>query len=251
MRILHSGLLVLLFTACASTPPAPAERQTRFHSEVEGLDIPGSHWVGKPGGAVIRGMHPLGRAAELKEAGVTRVLIFKNEKTDEVRREKAELAAAGYAESTIRHVPFRWKEIPSFQEACEQLVDSLKFLRETTAAPGERVFLHCTLGEDRTGVLTGLYRMLTERMSAQAAFHEEMCENGYEAGNPRKPESINQPIRKELTPVFLRMAELVKAGKLRWDRLDASVCARTSKPLPVAGEFTCKPSRKPYRMSET
>jgi multiple sugar transport system permease protein len=65
-------------------------------------------------------------------------------------------------------------------------VRSLKLLRDWTAA-GKTTFFHCTVGEDRTGYLAGLYRLLTETTTAKAMFEQEMCERGYSSGNPQKP----------------------------------------------------------------
>jgi protein tyrosine phosphatase (PTP) superfamily phosphohydrolase (DUF442 family) len=49
------------------------------------------------------------------------------------------------------------------------LVQFLKLLQEN---PGKRVFVHCRLGDDRTGMMIAAYRMAAQGWTADEAMHE-------------------------------------------------------------------------------
>jgi len=51
----------------------------------------------------------------------------------------------------------------------EQIAQFLSLFREKSK---ERVFFHCRLGEDRTGVLVATYRIAVQRWSAEQAIKE-------------------------------------------------------------------------------
>jgi hypothetical protein len=86
--------------------------------------------------------------------------------------------------------------------------------------------LHCTVGEDRTGYLSGLYRLLGDGASGvDTIFHDEMCQRGYSSGNPQKPfAGVATEIDNDLTPLFLKMAFKISRGELTPTSLDESVC---------------------------
>lgn len=160
---------------------------------------------------VLRGAQPLGKAVDLKEAGVTQVLIFKNDTKGEVEREKAELLEAGFSAKNIHHIPMGWKDV-DLDLACEQTVKALQTLIKASKAQ-ESIFFHCTAGEDRTGMLAGLFRMATEGIKTDEAFQNEMCDRGYSDGNPNKPGNVTGAIELGLTPLFMALAERIEAGQ--------------------------------------
>jgi hypothetical protein len=218
-----------------------------FPSTVEGLSIPNAHLVGKSQGEVYRGMSPDGKARELHDLGITDVLVFKDDFKNEVKDEVAELVAGGFEASQVHNIPFYWNKVDSFQADCVQIIDGLKLLQAAYSTPGKKIYFHCTVGEDRTGLLAGLFRMANEPVSARKAFDEEMCLNGYEAGDPTKPDNVNQVIFENLTPIYLKMAMLIESGKLKGSSLasldSASVCA--AEPVLAAykpEDFRCKNS---------
>jgi hypothetical protein len=175
---------------------------------VDGLTIPNSHQVDK-GGYIFRGKEPRKLVTELKDFGITDVLIFKNDVRGEVVQEVAALKSLGIKP---HHIPFRWKEYASMEDACAQVVDGLNLMYKVKQNGGA-IFLHCTAGEDRTGVLAGLYRMLEERISTANAFRYEMCSRGYSDGNPHKPGIVTGAIQKELTPLFIALSQKVERGE--------------------------------------
>jgi protein-tyrosine phosphatase len=188
-------------------------------ANVEGLTISNSFTVDRDG-AILRGKEPRSKVDELRGAGVTDVVIFKTQVRDEVDREVADLRALGI---TPHHIPFRWKEFPSYEEACEQTIEALNLMHKVRRNGG-RVFIHCTAGEDRTGHLAGLYRMLHEGISTETAFRTELCARGYGDGNPHKPAVVSSAIQRDLTPLFLELARKVEAGEWKPGRIAKKSC---------------------------
>ncbi|MFO0665915.1 MAG: tyrosine-protein phosphatase [Polyangiaceae bacterium] len=194
-----------------------------FDSSVTGISIPNAHWVGE-GKSVLRGMEPRTPAqfSELKAAGIKNVVIFKNPTGDDDVGN--EIEAWGLPEEDVLHVPFKWKDLDGFKEPCEQTLEALAFIKAKTKAR-EKVFFHCTVGEDRTGYLAALYRVIFEDLDARKAFDEDMCEHGYGSGNPQKPGFVTGALDDGLGPLYRSMAYLVSKGALT-KNLETSVCAR-------------------------
>jgi hypothetical protein len=198
-----------------------------FDSTVAGISIPNTHPVGEAGaGLLLRGMAPRSPAQfdELLAADVGAVLIFKNAtgRGDEIGDERDAFVARGIAAGRVLHVPFQWKDLGPFREPCEQTVAALKFVADNLAS-GRKTFVHCTVGEDRTGLLSAVRRLTTEDgLSADRAWDEEMCERGYGAGNPLKPSFVVRALATNLAPLYRKMAYLAAKGRL--DTLDAAAC---------------------------
>jgi protein-tyrosine phosphatase len=181
--------------------------------------------VGKSGN-VFRGREPRGQVEKLARENFTDVVIFKNEVRSEVTRELEDLEKFRI---TSHYIPFRWKEFQSVKEACEQVAHGLKIL-EKVQRENRKVFFHCTAGEDRTGVLAGLFLMLTERQSMRKVFEKELCPNGYAEGNPAKPRPVTSAIHKELTPLFVALAEKIQKGEWKRGKIHKSVCRNLALP---------------------
>jgi hypothetical protein len=208
-----------------------------FDSTVPGITIPNSHVVGgNP--KLLRGMAP-GSPEEFDQlfaADVGAVLVFKNKTTQghSVDEEIATLIERGLPESQAKNIEFKWKEIGPFKTPCEQVVEGLKFLK-TNLAAGRKTLFHCTVGEDRTGFLGAMHRLLNEdKLEATAAWDGEMCERGYGAGNPLKPGFVVGQLESSLKPLYQKMAYLAAKGQL--DRLDPAVCATDPESAPDFAE---------------
>jgi hypothetical protein len=210
---------------CTSTPLRPRGSgglSSPFDSSVDGISVPNTHRVGS-GSYVLRGMEPRTAAqfGELRAAGVKKVVIFKNPTgQDDVGEE---IASWGLSAASVLHVPFKWKDLEDFETPCNQTRDALRFIDKAVKAH-EKVFFHCTVGEDRTGYLAALYRVVFDGTDATTAFAEDMCEHGYASGNPQKPGFVTGAVDAGLTPLYRQMAYLVKKGKLT-KNLEASACA--------------------------
>jgi len=195
-----------------------------LHAE---LTIANSHTVDSTG-SLFRGREPKKLVSELPSIGITDVIIFKNDTRGEVGKEIQALESLGI---TSHHIPFRWKEYSSVQLACEQLIDAMTIMRDRRE-DGGKVFFHCTAGEDRTGTLAGLFRMMDEGLDRDTVFKEEMCERGFIDGNEHKPYYVTNAIQKELTPIFIAMARQIDKGYLSLQNLDKKVC-KTLKVYPT------------------
>ena len=193
-----------------------------FDSTVTGVHVPNAHQVAP---FVFRGMEPRTGADfdALKSAGVRSVLVFKNPtRGSDI---PGEIATWGFAASDSLHLPFPYKDLPPFKEVCTQTVDALRFVSEHAQARTP-VYFHCTVGEDRTGYLAGLYTMMRDGTAAKTAFSSEVCEWGYGQGNPLKPSFVVGELEKGLTPLYRKMAYLIRTGAIGEGTLDASIaCA--------------------------
>lgn len=184
----------------------------------------------------IRNFHPLSeqifRSAApgnaniplLAPAGFTHVLIFKNQTKNEVETEKRSLEKFGIHAENIYHIPFKWEDMGALDDSCDQVVQALALLAQIERSRSKKILFHCTLGEDRTGALAGLYRMLYSQWNIDRAFTEEMCARGYEAGDKGKPWKVVSSVRAEVTPVFLAVASLIMQKKLSFSNLNPKVC---------------------------
>ncbi len=181
--------------------------------------IPNSHLVTKN---VIRGMAPRNEADinQLIKIGVSDVLIFKIDTKGEVDKEIDMLERKGINQKNISHIDFPWKDISDYRSVCEMTIDALKIL-ETADTNNRKIYFHCTVGEDRTGYLAGLYKIYRANQSVDDVFQSELCDKGYEAGDPNKISTVVQEVRTNLTPAFLTMADLIKKNKV----LNKKLCA--------------------------
>jgi hypothetical protein len=213
----------------AKTPKTIIDGQlvSPFSSSLDDVGILNSHVVSTDGAKLLRGMKPFRDAdfEDLEQLGVEAVLIFKKPTSaTEVDDETAALAPLGIPATHVANVAFPWKDFADFEEPCRMTVRSLELLREWTAA-GKTTFFHCTVGEDRTGYLAGLYRLLTEDAAIETIFEQEMCERGYSSGNPQKPfAAVAREVDADLTPLFMKMAFKISKGELSETSLDESVC---------------------------
>lgn len=187
-----------------------------FESSVEGISIANTHEVSE---GVLRGSEPKKLVSELADYGIDEVIIFKTQTKTEVDDELAALALAGIKS---HHIPFKWKELTSYQEACEQVVAALTHIRRAQKA-GKKLFFHCTVGEDRTGLLAGLVRMENEGLTASEAWNQEMCPRGYAEGNAQKPRQVVAAIHQGLTPLYFALAAKIEAGETLTKRSCASL----------------------------
>jgi protein tyrosine phosphatase (PTP) superfamily phosphohydrolase (DUF442 family) len=214
------------FQCDRQTDPPQREPENELISPIagslRGVTIANAHQVDAEG-YVFRSMAPKLESdyAELRRLGIASVLIFKNDRDGTVQQEMDRLNAAGIL---AEHIPMEWMDYRDFQEPCELTIAALKFLL-AARSEGRKVLAHCTVGEDRTGYLAALYRLLTENQDAKTLFLEEMCERGYEQGDAAKPFTPFVPkMRLALTALYARMAEWIRRGEISATNLDARVC---------------------------
>ncbi len=85
-------------------------------------------------------------------------------------------AAIDQSESAKVGINFYSEPMSAFKEPNdEQVARVLKALTNKEYYP---IFIHCKHGEDRTGMIIGLYRVFVEKWTPQQAY-EEMLKNGF------------------------------------------------------------------------
>ncbi len=210
--------LVIILQSCASR-----ELVSPFNSSVEGLNIPNSHIISESP-KVIRGMRPRSKQdiVELKSQGISEIINFRKsaDKDESLEAEKSLLNKSDWNSKNFHHFDFPWKDISDFQEACRTTVAALVKIRQAKGG----VFIHCTVGEDRTGLLSGLYRILAQGWTQQKAFDEEMCGHGFAESNPTKPPFVSEKVRESLTPLFESMAFEIEKQKLKLSNISEKLC---------------------------
>ena len=158
-------LLLFLFL---SPLPAPSHAQTSSPSTAapafgQKLRIAGIHNAGKINDMFFRGAQPREQGlSELKLLGVTTIIDLRGEDREKVAWERKRVELLGMR---FVHIPVSGWSAPTD----EQVVQFLSLLR---SEPGQKVFVHCRLGEDRTGVFTAVYRMAFEKWTAEQALQE-------------------------------------------------------------------------------
>ncbi|QDK43325.1 hypothetical protein DOM21_18085 [Bacteriovorax stolpii] len=202
--------------------------------------IPNSHLVSEN---VIRGMAPRNKKEmqKLLDLGVEKFLMIKIDTNGDIAREIETLQSLGVAESDMMHLDFPWKDITDYGAFCEMTVDALNMLKNAEAK-NQKIYFHCTLGEDRTGYLAGLYKIYRgDNESRKEIFENEMCDKGYEAGNPTKIYSVVKKVRDGLTPAFVEMADLIEKNPGK--KLSKSMCKGLVIPKVNFKEYSCKKSK--------
>jgi protein tyrosine phosphatase (PTP) superfamily phosphohydrolase (DUF442 family) len=140
-------------TAPAFPPPAHGEK----------LHITGIPHAGKISETLYRGAQPQEVGlSELKLLGITTIVDLRSEDREKVEWERKHAESLGLR---FVHIPVNGWSPPTD----EQVVQFLSLLRDN---PGQRVFMHCHFGDDRTGVFTAVYRMAVEKWSAEQATKE-------------------------------------------------------------------------------
>src|SRR6266436_4096786 len=163
---------LLLALVCSSFQPRPLSAQAHPQSfppsEMrsaygEKLRITGIPNTGRINDHLYRGAQPrLQGLAELKKLGITTVVDLRGEDLDTIawERRQAESLGMRFVNITVSG----WSPPTD-----EQVVQFLFLLRDR---PGQKIFVHCRFGDDRTGVFTAVYRMAIEKWSAEQAIKE-------------------------------------------------------------------------------
>jgi protein tyrosine/serine phosphatase len=157
-----SGLAVLFSVAtCAGADPQQPEKQPSAHlrkigTKMAARGIPNFRQVNA---TLYRGGVPSPEALKgLKKMGVDFVVDMRGGQS-----EAEETAVTGLG---VQYVSLSWLCPFPKDEAFA------KFLRLIRENPGENVFVHCRLGDDRTGMAVASYRMAEEGWPAEDAMKE-------------------------------------------------------------------------------
>ena len=156
-------LLVLplrLFAQTAAPASAPSLTPRAFGQK---LQIAGVHNAGKITDSLYRGAQPKETGlSELKLLGVTTIVDLRGEDQEKVTWERNRAESLG-----MRFVPI---PVSGWSPPTDEQV--VQFLSLFRGEPGQKVFVHCRFGDDRTGVFVATYRMTFEKWSAEQAMKE-------------------------------------------------------------------------------
>jgi protein tyrosine phosphatase (PTP) superfamily phosphohydrolase (DUF442 family) len=147
--------------APTSAPAAAPAFPPLAHGEK--LRITGIPHAGKISETLYRGAQPQEVGlSELKLLGITTIVDLRSEDREKVEWERKHTESLGMR---FVHISVDGWSPPTD----EQVVQFLSLLRDN---PGQKVFMHCHFGEDRTGVFTAIYRIAFEKWSADQAIKE-------------------------------------------------------------------------------
>lgn len=208
-----------------------------FSSSVDSLNIPNSHLVlenKKNNVKIYRSMAPVlpGNIESMKKTNIQKILIIKKDSKGEVKKEIKDLKKSGYTKNQIHQIPIEWKNV-NLIKTCNQFVAGLEQVNDFYHNGKGNMLYHCTVGEDRTGILTGLSKMwfskITNDSQIKKHFEEDLCRGGFGRGNPEKPfEKVVVPIRKNLTPLYVFLYEQIRRLKIQDQALTNEFCHKLS-----------------------
>ena len=150
----QSGAVAAAAAAVRPAPvlPVPAEK----------LAIAGVSNAGKVNDSLFRGAQPKPEGfAELQKLGITLVVNLRSEHR-EVEWERKQVESLG----------LRYVNIPIGGFATPKEEQVAQFLTLFRQSAGQKIFVHCHYGEDRTGVMIATYRIAAQKWSADQAVQE-------------------------------------------------------------------------------
>lgn len=166
MRLFALACLLLLsaFAAralYARTPQAAASSTPSAFGEK--LHIPGLPNAGKISDHLYRGAQPHGDGlANLKALGITTIIDLRSEDSPDRAWEQKQAESLGIHFVSL---PVGAWSVPSSDQV-------VRFLSLFASGSKETVFVHCRLGEDRTGVFVATYRIAMQKWPVEQAVSE-------------------------------------------------------------------------------
>lgn len=238
--------ILLLFISVVSLAKPHRHFISPFPSSIKTSKIPNHHLVYKSESntQIYRGM-ALVKAEYLQSIQnmkIDDILIVKKDSKGEVLKETTALKKLGYKQEQIHQIAIDWKE-KSKLKMCNDFVEAYQFLKNYERQNTKKLYFHCTVGEDRTGILAGLLLLSHSKnklSDKNKIFNEELCQRGYGSGNPNKPDFVVKPIRENLTPIWHYLStSLAKNNTLTKEDCDENKieAALQEQNMPI-----CKPS---------
>jgi tyrosine-protein phosphatase SIW14 len=158
---LCAALMAVPPLSAQSSPSAPTPIVGQAYGER--LALPGVHNAGKISGSLYRGAQPHAESFEqLKALGVTTIVDLRGEDRQKADWERSE---AGRLGMRFVRIPVNGWSPPSDEQVAQ-------FLSLFHGDPPQPIFVHCRLGEDRTGVFIATYRMAVDKWSPKQALGE-------------------------------------------------------------------------------
>jgi protein tyrosine phosphatase (PTP) superfamily phosphohydrolase (DUF442 family) len=163
----NAALLATTAQITAATASQPGAADRTFRAPAEKLKIAGIHNAGKVSEVLFRGAQPSAQGlAELKKLGVTTIVDLRGNR-GEVQWERQQAEALGMH---FVDIPVLGWSAP----ANAQVAQFLKLFED----PGQKIFVHCRFGSDRTSVMVATYRIALQKWTADEAV-EEMYSFGF------------------------------------------------------------------------
>jgi protein tyrosine/serine phosphatase len=166
LRFALSLVTLTLSFSCAKTFAQDSRAQTSHASHpdyAETLHLHGVSDVGKLNDFLYRGSQPNDEGLrELKQLGITMIVDLRGERKGLAKSERKKAKALG----------MRVVNIPASGWSTPKDKDLVRFLSLTQHHPREKIFVHCWLGGDRTGVYFAAYRIAIDHWIAQETLDE-------------------------------------------------------------------------------
>ena len=162
------ALLCVFVSSLPSQEPSRADAQSSLPALTqpafgEKLHVSGIPNAGKISNFLYRGAQPKEKGlSELKILGVTTIVDLRGEDRQKIEWERKTAESLGMR---FVHIPVSGWAPPTN----EQVGQFLALFRND---PGQKIFVHCRFGDDRTGVFVATYRMAVEKWSAEQAMKE-------------------------------------------------------------------------------
>lgn len=143
----------------ATAPPTKSER-VAFGQKLQLRGIPNA---GKITDVLYRGAQPREVGlSELKLLGIATIVDLRSEDPEKIAWERKHAESLGMR---FVHIPVDGWSPPTD----EQVLEFLSLLRDN---PGQKIFVHCHFGDDRTGVFVATYRMALQKWPMEQAVKE-------------------------------------------------------------------------------
>lgn len=162
--LLCVGLATFMFAGETATPAQEPSARSEGHMHAKREIVSGVGDFGEVTPFLYRGAQPNKEGfAELRKMGVAIVVDLRGKSKSE--------------EATVRNLGMHYEAISWF---CMRPKDALiaRFLNLVRDNPRKKIFVHCTTGIDRTGMMVAAYRMVDQGWTAEEAM-AEMKEFGF------------------------------------------------------------------------
>jgi tyrosine-protein phosphatase SIW14 len=163
-RLFSLAALIMFVPALVGAQEKPQAITPSVMSSAYGdkLKINGIPNPGKINDSLYRGAQPNAQGLEeLKKLGITTIVDLRAEDRPKSEWEKKEAERLG----------IHFLQIPVAGFAAPTNEEVVQFL-SLTRDPQQKIFVHCLLGEDRTGVFIATYRMSVQRWPVTQVLHE-------------------------------------------------------------------------------
>jgi tyrosine-protein phosphatase SIW14 len=162
----HLALCAVLASPGVRAAQAPPSTSTPFATTAEKLKLAGLPRFGRINDCLYRGAQPYAEGLQqLKKLGITTIIDLRGEDLHRVDWERKQAEALGIR---FIHLPVSGWSTPSDEQVAQ-------FFSIFRSKANEKVFVHCRLGEDRTGVFIASYRIAFDHWSSDQALNEMLA----------------------------------------------------------------------------